>query len=79
MGETLAQAVAFGLAVALSPFPIIGIVLILAAPGGRSRGLAFLGGALAGVGAAGALILALESRAGPTDGADPANWVSVVK
>lgn len=79
MEEALAHAVAFGLAVALSPFPIIGIVLILAAPGGRARGLAFLGGALTGVGGAGALILALESRADPTDGADPATWVSVVE
>ena len=50
VGEALAQAFAFGVAVALSPFPIIGIVLILAAPGGRARGLAFLGGAVAGVG-----------------------------
>lgn len=54
-------------------------MLILAGPGGRGRGLAFLGGAVAGVGTAGALILALESRADPTDGGDPATWVSVVK
>lgn len=79
MGDALTLAVAFGVAVSLSPFPIIGIVLILAAPGGRVRGLAFLGGAIAGVGAAGALVLAVESQADPTDGGGPATWVSVVK
>jgi threonine/homoserine/homoserine lactone efflux protein len=79
MDEALAHAIPIGLAVALSPFPIIAIVLILAVPGGLARGLAFLGGALAGVSAAGALVLALESRADPTEAGDPATWISVAK
>lgn len=79
MGGAILQAVPIGLAMALSPFPVIGIVLILAAPDGRSRGLAFLAGALAGVGVVSAAILALEARADPTDGGDPATWISVLK
>ena len=79
MGDAIAPAIAFGVAVALSPFPIIGIVLILAAPGGRGRGLAFLGGSLAGVSAVGALVLVLESRADASDAGEPATWVSILK
>lgn len=78
MGEALAYAIPIGLAMALSPFPIIGIVLILAAPGGLSRGTAFLAGALVSVGAVAAVFLAVESRAGATEGDDPATWVSVL-
>lgn len=79
MGEALAQAVTIGLAMALSPFPIIGIVLILAEPGGRVRGAAFLAGALGGVAVVSGAILALETRTDPTDGGDPATWVSILK
>ena len=78
MGGAIAQAVPIGLAMALSPFPIIGIVLILAAPHGRARGTAFLVGALAGVAVVSAAILALESGADATDGGDPATWISVL-
>ena len=78
MGGALANAIPIGLAMALSPFPIIGIVLILAAPGGLSRGTAFLAGSLVSVGAVAAVILAVESRAGATEGDDPATWVSVL-
>lgn len=79
MGAAIAQAIPIGLAMALSPFPVIGIVLILAAPSGRARAVAFLAGALGGVGVVSAAILALESGAGPTEGGDPATWVSVLK
>jgi len=79
VSEAIAQAIPIGIAMALSPFPIIGIVLILAAPHGRARGLAFLCGSLVSVAAAGAAILALESRVDPAGDDGPATWVSVVK
>lgn len=79
MGEALRQALPIGLAVALSPFPIIGIVVILAAPGGLARALAFLCGSLVGISVVGAIVLSLESRADPVDDGDPAIWVSLLK
>jgi threonine/homoserine/homoserine lactone efflux protein len=45
--------------IALSPFPVIAVVLVLASPGGRNKGLAFLVGWLIGLGVLTALCVAL--------------------
>ncbi|MER5894645.1 GAP family protein [Streptomyces sp. NPDC001876] len=45
------------LAVALSPFPLIGIVLILAGPQGRRNGLLFTAGWIAGLGIVATLVV----------------------
>ena len=49
MVEAFGNALPFAVAVALSPFPIIAVVLVLLSPTGKSAGLAFLAGRVAGV------------------------------
>ncbi len=79
MGQAIGQTLPFGVGVALSPMPIIMVVLMLGAPKGRRAALAFLAGwmiALAVVGAA-LLLIAGDERASEAGG--PADWVSVLK
>jgi threonine/homoserine/homoserine lactone efflux protein len=49
MLDVLGQVLAPSVAVALSPFPLIAVVPVLVSPGGRMRGVVFLGGWLAGL------------------------------
>ncbi|TFD27926.1 GAP family protein [Cryobacterium cryoconiti] len=51
MIEAFGSALPVAVAVALSPFPIIAVVLVLLSPTGRSAGLAFLAGRVVGVAA----------------------------
>ena len=50
MGEAIGQVLSFGVGVALSPMPIIAVVLMLATPRGARNGPAFLLGWVAGLG-----------------------------
>ena len=79
MGGAIGQVLPLAVGVALSPVPIIGVTLMLATPGGRSNGLAFIGGWIAGLAVAGGVFLLLSGGAGASDGSEPADWVSVVK
>ena len=44
MREAIGAILPLAVGVALSPVPIIAVVLMLGTPGGRTNGLAFLGG-----------------------------------
>jgi hypothetical protein len=79
MGEAIGQSLPLAIGVALSPVPIIAVVLMLTTPRARSNGPAFVLGWLVGLGAVGAIVLAL---AGPSDASasgQPATWVSWLK
>ncbi len=78
-GNAIGQTIAFGVGVALSPFPIVGVVLMLETPRARSNSLAFLGGWIVGLAAVGTIVLLVASGAGATSQGAPADWVSVVK
>lgn len=78
---TLAQPVvieAFGavlpvaVAVALSPFPIIAVVLVLLSPAGRSAGLAFLAGRVVGVAAIVLIVSTISDLMERSDDTSPA-------
>lgn len=79
MGEAIGQVVSFAVVVALSPFPIIGVVLMLATPRAHSNGLAFVGGWIVGLSVAGTAVLLIAAGAGASDGGEPAQWVSILK
>jgi len=49
MGEAIGQVVSLGVGVAISPVPIIAVVLMLGTPRGRVNGPAFIAGWLAGL------------------------------
>ncbi|MGN6482905.1 MAG: GAP family protein [Thermomicrobiales bacterium] len=69
----------FAFGVALSPMPIVAIVLMLITPQAKTNGLAFLGGWIAGIAIAGAIVLAVAHPSDTGDTDDPATWVSWLK
>ncbi|MBO8188189.1 GAP family protein [Streptomyces spirodelae] len=78
MGEAIGQILSYGVGVALSPFPIIGVVLMLATPRARSNGPALLVGWALGLALVGTLVLLVSGGAGPSQQGQPADWVSAL-
>lgn len=78
MGEAIGQSLPLAVGIALSPLPIIAVVLILTTPRARSNGPAFILGWLVGLGIVGALVLVIGSSSASSDGG-PATWVSWLK
>jgi threonine/homoserine/homoserine lactone efflux protein len=76
MGQAIGQILAFGVGVALSPLPIVAIVLMLATPRARANGPAFLVGWLLGMGVVGGIVLAVSGGADASSEGAPADWVS---
>jgi hypothetical protein len=79
MGGAIGDILPMAVGVALSPVPIIAIVLMLGTPRARANGPAFALGWLIGLSIAGGAMLALASGRAEDDGAGPATWVNVVK
>src|SRR5690349_19141929 len=74
IGDLLPMAVG----VALSPIPIIAVILMLGTPKARSNGPAFAAGWLLGLTAASVLVLALAGGADTSSSVDTGvNWVQV--
>ncbi|WP_055692365.1 GAP family protein [Streptomyces prasinus] len=78
MGEAIGQILSYGVAVALSAFPIIGVVLMLATPKARSNGPALLLGWALGLALVGTIVLLVSGGAGPSEQGQPADWVSAL-
>jgi threonine/homoserine/homoserine lactone efflux protein len=79
MGDAIGDMLPAAVGVAISPLPIIAVVLILATPHGRVNGPAFLAGSILGMAGAGAAVLLIASGIGTDDGRAPAAWVSWLK
>ena len=79
MGEAIGDLLPAAVGAAISPFPIIAVVLMLVSPRGRVNGPAFLVGWLVGVGLGGAILLALARSASANDDGQPADWVNWLK
>jgi threonine/homoserine/homoserine lactone efflux protein len=79
MNEAIGQLLPFAVGAALSPFPIIAVVLILATPRARVNGPAFMAGWMFGLAALGGLVLFAAGGADATDDDGPATWVAVLK
>jgi hypothetical protein len=76
VGEAIGQLLPFAVGVAVSPMPIVAMVLMLMTPRARANGVLFVLGWVVGIAVAGAVLL---SVAGPTEASDdgaPATWVS---
>lgn len=78
MGQAIGQILSFAVGVAISPLPIVAVVLMLVTPRARANGPAFVAGWLAGLLIVGAIVLLVAPDA-TDDGGGPATWVSVVK
>jgi threonine/homoserine/homoserine lactone efflux protein len=79
MGQAIGQVLSFGVGVALSPVPIIAVVLMLATPKGRVNGPAFLGGWVIGLAVVGTIVLLAASGGNASKAGEPADWVSILK
>lgn len=79
MGQAIGQMLPAAVGVAVSPMPIVAVVLMLVTPRARVNGLAFLVGWVLGIGAVGAIVLLLAAPAGASDAGEPATWVSILK
>jgi threonine/homoserine/homoserine lactone efflux protein len=79
VGQAIGQVLAFGVGVALSPLPIIAVVLMLATPKGRVNGPAFLVGWVLGLAVVGTIVLLAASGAEASENGGPAEGLSIVK
>ena len=76
MGEAIGQMLPAAVVIAISPMPIVAVVLMLVTPRGRTNGLAFLLGWLVGIGLLGTIVLLVAGGADATERGEPATWVS---
>jgi len=79
MGEAIGQVLPLAIGVAISPVPIIAVILMLVTPRARANGPAFVVGWVVGLAIVGAVVLAIAHPADATDDEGPATWVSVLK
>jgi 4-amino-4-deoxy-L-arabinose transferase-like glycosyltransferase len=79
MGKVLGDVLGLAAGVAISPLPIIAIILILATPRGRLNGPLFTTGWILGLSALGAVMLAIASPATASAHNQPATWVGALK
>jgi threonine/homoserine/homoserine lactone efflux protein len=79
MGQAIGDILPMAVGVAISPVPIIAIILMLGTPRARSNGPAFALGWLLGLAIAGGIVLAIASGNSQEDDGSPATWVSVLK
>ena len=79
MAEAIGQVLSYAVGVALSPLPIVAVVLMLATPRARTNGPAFLLGWIVGLAVAGTIVLLASSGASASDDGAPATWVSWLK
>ena len=78
MGQAIGQILWFAVGVAISPVPIIAVILMLVTPKAGVNGPAFLVGWLLGLAVIGTIVLALAGSANANDGGQPATWVDVL-
>jgi threonine/homoserine/homoserine lactone efflux protein len=79
MGEAIGQMLPAAVGVAISPLPIVAVVLMLVSRRGRANGPAFVAGWVVGLAIVGAIVLTVSSGAGASDSGEPATWVSIIK
>ena len=79
MGDAIGQMLPAAVGVALSPLPIVAVVLMLVSRRGRTSGPAFVLGWILGLAVVGAIVLSAAGGAGASDDGNPATGVSVLK
>jgi hypothetical protein len=79
MGQAIGGSLPLAVGIALSPIPIIAVVLMLTSRRAKVNGPAFVLGWLVGLGIVGAIVLALAGAGSASKAGSPATWVSWVK
>ena len=79
MGEAIGQVLPMAVGVAISPIPIIAVILMLVTRQGRVNGPAFVLGWLIGLALIGILVIGVAGGVGASSGGEPATWVLVLE
>jgi threonine/homoserine/homoserine lactone efflux protein len=79
MGAAIGDVLGLAAGVAVSPLPIVAIILLLATPRGRANGSLFAVGWLVGLSVLGAVVLLLAGPTDPSDDGQPAAWTGWLK
>jgi threonine/homoserine/homoserine lactone efflux protein len=79
MAEAIGQVLPMAVGVALSPMPIVAVVLMLVTPRARSTGPAFILGWVVGLTALGVILLGVADLAGASEDDGRATWVNWLK
>ena len=79
MGKAIGDILPLAIGVAISPVPIIAIVLMLGTPRARATGPAFAIGWIVGLTLVGTIMLVIANGNAATDAGNPETWVSVLK
>jgi len=79
VGSAIGEMLPLAIGIAISPLPIIAIILILTTPKARGNGLAFLGGWLLGLAVVGTVVLIVADAAGADTSSGPSRAVSLIK
>jgi threonine/homoserine/homoserine lactone efflux protein len=75
MGQAIGDFLPSAIVVAISPLPIIAVVLMLVTPRGRVNGPLFVAGWGLGLAIVGVIVLSVAGTAGATGSGGPATWV----
>lgn len=76
MGQAIGDFLPAAVGIAISPIPIVAVVLMLVSARGRVNGPAFLLGWVIGVAGLGAIVLLVAGAIGGNENGQPAGWVS---
>jgi hypothetical protein len=79
MSQAIGASLPLAVGIALSPVPIIAVVLMLTSRKARVNGPLFVAGWLIGLGIVGAIVLAVAGAGSASKSGSPASWVSWVK
>ncbi len=79
MGKAIGGSLPLAVGIALSPIPIIAVVLMLTSRKAKVNGPAFILGWLLGLGIIGVIVLSLAGTGGASKSGSAATWVSWVK
>ena len=78
MGEAIGNFLPLAVGVAISPLPIVAVVLMLVTQRGRANGPSFVAGWCVGLAVVGAIVLAVAGGANASTDNEPATWVDVL-
>jgi threonine/homoserine/homoserine lactone efflux protein len=79
MGAAIGEVLGLAAGVAVSPLPVVAMILLLATPRGRVNGIMFGAGWLAGLAVLGAVVLLIAGPSDASSGGEPAAWVGWLK
>jgi hypothetical protein len=79
VGKAIGDSLPLAVGIALSPVPIIAVVLMLTSRRAKINGLVFVLGWLVGLAIVGVIVLVLVGAGGAAKSGSPATWVSGVK